>query len=73
MEDEKPHCGGCKFCVFKDHGYSNYTVEGTSFYCGKNLHPESGFDRWYGEDKRLEYAQECTGFEPSGVPHPTVL
>ncbi|TXH11952.1 MAG: hypothetical protein E6R03_13830 [Hyphomicrobiaceae bacterium] len=58
------NCNGCKFAVFADTGYSNYTVEGTDFLCGRKLHPDGRFDKWYGEDKRLEFAQHCTGFEP---------
>lgn len=60
---EGPNCEGCKFAVFQDTGWSNYTVEGTDFLCSKKLHPDAPFDRWYGEDKRLEFAQNCTGFE----------
>ncbi len=26
-------CDDCKFCVYQDHGYSNYTVEGTNISC----------------------------------------
>jgi hypothetical protein len=57
------NCAECKFCCFIDYGYSNYTVEGTEFYCAKKLHPAGHFDRFYGEDKRLEYAETCGGFE----------
>mgnify|MGYP001591351197 FL=1 len=56
-------CEDCKYCVLIDNGYSNYTVEGTDFNCYKELHPDGSFDRWYGKDKRLEYAQQCGGFE----------
>ena len=61
------NCSGCKFAVFIDEGYSNYTVEGTEFFCGKNVHPDGHFDRWYGKDKRLEFAQNCPKFE-GGLP-----
>lgn len=61
--DEKLTCNSCKYAIFKDYGYSNYTTEGTQFYCAKNLHPADGFDRFYGEDKRLDYAAKCGGFE----------
>lgn len=57
------NCGGCRFALFEDHGYSNWTVEGTTFHCLKAAHPNDGFDRWYGEDKRLCYAEECGPFE----------
>lgn len=55
-------CNECRYALFQDEGYSNYTVEGTVFYCLKKAHPADGFDRWYGEDKRLNHAQECTEF-----------
>lgn len=55
-------CGGCRFALYEDHGYSNWTVEGTTFHCLKRAHPADGFDRWYGEDKRLGYAEECGSF-----------
>lgn len=55
-------CEDCRFCVLTDYGYSNYTVEGTYFNCAKGLHPDGQFDRWYGEDKRLNYASQCEGF-----------
>lgn len=62
-EGDDKTCLGCKFCICQDVGYSNYTVEGTDFLCAKKLHPEGRFDRWYGEDPRLKFAQKCTGFE----------
>ncbi len=52
-------CNTCRYALFEDYGYSNYTVEGTSFYCLKNAHPSDGFDRWYGEDKRLDFGKDC--------------
>lgn len=59
---KKKRCDDCLFAVFKDEGYSNYTVENTDFYCAKKLHPDGKFDRFYGEDKRLEFAENCSGF-----------
>ena len=56
-------CNDCKFSILLDYGYSNYTVEGTTFRCAANAHPEDGFDNWYGEDKRLLFAQICDKFE----------
>lgn len=56
-------CTDCKFACLIDFGYSNYTTEGTEFFCSKALHPEGHFDEFYGEDKRLEYAQQCGGYE----------
>lgn len=59
-------CNECKFAIFRDHGYSNYTVEGTHFTCAIKKHPgvtdENGFDRFYGEDERLKYALTCAEF-----------
>ena len=63
----KRTCSGCRFAVFEDYGYSNYTVEGTEFSCAKRLHPDGSFDRFYGENPKLDYAQRCAGFE-SGDP-----
>ncbi len=63
MADEKKTCDGCKWALHQDFGYSNYTTEGTTFSCLKDLHPEKeGFDEFYGEDKRLEFAQQCPGY-----------
>ena len=56
-------CNNCKYAVFIDFGYSNYTVEGTEFNCAKKLHPDAPFDRWYGEDTRLEFGKACEGYE----------
>lgn len=58
----KRSCNECRYALFEDYGYSNYTVEGTLFHCLKKSHPEDGFDRWYGEDKRLDFAKECGDF-----------
>lgn len=56
-------CENCKFGCLFDYGYSNYTTEGTEFFCAKSLHPDGHFDRFYGEDKRLKFAEKCPGFE----------
>lgn len=56
-------CDECRWCLLEDYGYSNYTTEGTYVHCLKNLHPESGWDRFYGEDKRLQFAETCPSFE----------
>lgn len=63
MENVEKTCLGCQFGCHIDYGYSNYTVEGTTFRCAKKLHPGGEFDEYYGEDKRLEYAKECPGYE----------
>jgi len=60
-------CDDCKFCVYQDTGHSNWTVEGTDFYCGAKAHPNDGFDRWYKEDPNLNFAEQCLIFAP-GVP-----
>lgn len=57
------NCNECRFAILEDYGYSNYTVEGTLFYCAKRLHPENGFDRFYGANPKLDFAETCTGFE----------
>jgi len=62
-------CDDCKFCVLADYGYSNYTTEGTEFTCAKSLHPDGSFDHWFGKDKKLEYAQQCEGFEAGDAIH----
>lgn len=48
--------------MFQDVGYSNYTVEGTEFICMKKAHPDGEFDRFYGDNPQLEYAQVCPLF-----------
>jgi hypothetical protein len=55
-------CDACRFCVEQDEGYSNYTVEGVTIKCAKGLHPDGDFDRWYGEDKRLNAVVDCSGY-----------
>lgn len=52
-------CSECGHCILRDDGYSNYTVEGTTVICSKGLNPNGDFDRWYGEDKRDDYAEQC--------------
>lgn len=56
-------CSECKFALMQDKGYSNYTVEGTTFSCMLQEHPDGEFDRWYGEDSKLHYAEECEKYE----------
>ena len=60
---ENTTCAQCRFAVFEDNGYSNYTVEGTEFSCAKRLHPDGTFDRFYKENPKLDYAAACVGFE----------
>lgn len=60
-------CSNCKYAVFQDYGYSSYTVEGTSFYCAKGIHPGDGFDSFYGDAVQLAFAADCVSFE-AGAP-----
>lgn len=55
-------CLECTACVQIDYGYSNWTVEGTTVYCAKGAHPAEAFDRWYGEEPELKYAENCAKF-----------
>lgn len=55
-------CTECVYSMCQDFGYSNWTVEGSTFSCTKGLHPDGSFDRWYGTDKRLSFAENCTTF-----------
>lgn len=55
-------CENCRFAILHDYGYSNYTVEGTEFSCAIDAHPEGSFDRFYGVDERLGYAERCGDF-----------
>lgn len=56
-------CNECAYAILDDFGYSNYTVEGTTFHCGLKLHPDDGFDRFYGEEVRLKFAEGCEGYK----------
>ena len=56
-------CTQCRFGVFKFSGYSSYTVEGRTFVCGAQVHPEDDFDAWYDTDARLNYANQCPRFD----------
>lgn len=62
IDEKPPTCNDCKYAIFQDYGYSNYTTEGTTFYCAKKAHPSDEFDRWYGKDERLNFAAECKEF-----------
>lgn len=62
MTDGKKSCTGCKWRMSDDYGYSNYSTEGSYFHCLKKLHPEDGFDEFYGEDSRMGFAQKCSGY-----------
>ena len=60
-------CSECRYAVLVDYGYSNWTVEGTNLYCAKKLHPNDGFDHWYGENNEVRFADNCSGYV-SGAP-----
>lgn len=52
-------CTNCQFCVYQDHGYSNYTVEGTAISCLVNKFDEveESYDGnyWLGLATNCEY------------------
>lgn len=52
-------CSDCQFCVYQDHGYSNYTVEGTSISCLVNKFEE--IDE-YSDRNTLGMATDCEYF-----------
>lgn len=54
-------CEKCNFCLLNDFGYSNYTTEGTTVVCLKDK--QDDFDRWYGEDSRLNFAETCPSYD----------
>lgn len=56
-------CGECKNAIFQDTGYSNYSVDGSDFICSLRKHPDGDFDRWYGTDDRLKFAEQCDSFD----------
>ena len=58
-----PKCSECRFGLIQDTGWSNWTVDGRDFFCLLGAHPEDGFDVWYYNDSRLNYAAECPKFE----------
>lgn len=55
-------CTNCKYCLQVDHGFSNYTVEGTDVFCLLELNPKMPVDRFYGEEPILKYAKKCKNF-----------
>lgn len=52
-----------------DHGYSNYTVEGTTTDCLFNLNPFFPSDNWYGEAEELDFANVCPRFKEGDPMH----
>lgn len=65
-------CADCRLCKMQDTGYSNWTVEGTTVECMVNAHPDGSFDRWYGDDYRMHYANWCPQFQRGGAVHISV-
>ena len=61
--DRREECTNCRFAIFQDTGYSNWTVEGCTFFCALGVHPADGFDSYYSTDPGLKYAAECDAFE----------
>lgn len=61
-------CKDCRWAILQDHGYSNYTVEGTDLMCAGMYHPEESFDVYYGEAKQTKFAEECAHYEPGEPP-----
>ena len=55
-------CTDCRYCILKDYGYSNYTVEGTTVDCLKNKNPDFPKDRFYGKEPAIAYADQCDTF-----------
>jgi hypothetical protein len=58
-------CHSCYYAAHVDQGWSNYTVEGTTFYCLLKKGGADGFDEFYGEDDRMAYAEQCGSFHKS--------
>jgi hypothetical protein len=63
-------CTDCKYCIERDYGYSNWTVEGTSADCLLSLNPAMPVDRAWGLEPQLDFATQCAKFtkgEPVSV------
>ncbi len=56
-------CTDCKFCILRDNGYSNYTVEGTDIECLLDMNPAFPADHFYGEAAELDFANICPRFK----------
>lgn len=61
-------CDTCFFVVLKDYGYSNYTTEGTEVHCTLRKHPDGPFDRWFGEEEKLSFAEKCESYSECSSP-----
>lgn len=47
MEQVKKRCMNCRWAMFQDHGYSNWTVESTELHCMLSLNPNLPADYSY--------------------------
>lgn len=56
-------CDECKWCALRDHGYSNYTVEGTIAECLLDMNPGLPDDHRWGEASVLDFANVCPRFK----------
>jgi hypothetical protein len=56
-------CSDCCYRITRDTGYSNYTVEGTSFNCALGVHPQAPFDNFYDKAPEMNFAESCTSFK----------
>ena len=56
-------CFDCNFAVLQDYGYSNYTVEGTTFRCAKKAHPQGECEHTFDDDPWATFADKCDSFE----------
>ena len=48
-------CRTCAFLLLEDHGYSNYTVEGTDASCLHDANPGLPVDYFYGDAEALKF------------------
>jgi hypothetical protein len=60
-------CSTCVFSLLQDHGYSNWTVEGTVISCYYDLNPGFPTDRFYDLAVELKYAEQCEKYK-EGAP-----
>lgn len=73
---QKRNCANCIFLVRQDSGYSNYTVEETTAYCGVGQHPNTDGVPWpydiFNNVDRWEFggfASQCEWFTVGEGPH----
>lgn len=56
-------CATCAYAIYQDHGYSNWTVEGTDFSCGLGIHPADGFDSYYKTNDGYAFGAACAAYK----------